>query len=102
MLSEEIEHQAKKEKKPEPGTYDPKSKERLLGALNLKDDRTTFADEALHLGKKVVPPYDSKFELVYDRCLTARIHPPTKVEPRVKKNEQMPEPGTYNMDNSFK
>ena len=61
MFSEEIEDIAKKNKKPDPGAYEVKMKERLLGALNLKDERTTFADEALYLGKTVVPPYDANF-----------------------------------------
>lgn len=64
MFSEEIEDYSKKYKKPDPGAYELKNKTKLLGALNLKDDRTTFADEALYLGKKVIPPYDAKFDLV--------------------------------------
>ncbi len=51
FFSEEIAHLAKKNKQPDPGAYEIKNKEKLLGALNLKDDRTTFADEAGYLGK---------------------------------------------------
>lgn len=61
MFSEEIEDFAKKYKKPDPGAYEIKIKQKPIGALNLKDDRTTFVDEALFLGKTHIPPYDSKF-----------------------------------------
>lgn len=75
MFSQEIEELAKKYKKPDPGTYEVKIKEKLLGALNLKDERTTFADEALYLGKTLIPPYDSSFKHVHERALTTKIFP---------------------------
>lgn len=64
MFAEEIEEQAKKHKKPDPGIYDTKNKDKILGALNLKDERTTFADTARYLGKSILPPYDAKHDLV--------------------------------------
>ncbi len=101
MLSEEIEDYAKKYKKPDPGTYEIKHSERLIGALNLKDDRTTFVDEALYLGKTYVPPYDAKFNVIYNRSLTAKFFPLKTKESRGRP-EISPEPGTYDAENSFK
>lgn len=75
MFSEEIEEYAKKNKKPDPGAYEVKVKERLVGAMNLKDDRTTFVDEALYLGNKVVPPYDAKIDSTRERSPTTKFHP---------------------------
>lgn len=103
MFSEEIEDLAKKYKKPDPGTYEIKQKERLLGALNLKDDRTTFADEALYLGKTVVPPYDANFNQVMERSPTAKLYP-IKSGVEIRKGPELhhPEPCTYDVDGSFK
>lgn len=75
MFSEEIEDKAKKEKKPDPGAYEIKSRERLIGALNLKDERTTFADEAMYIGKFIVPPYDAKHDLVTERVPIPKMYP---------------------------
>ena len=104
FISEEIEHLAKKYKKPDPGAYEIKNKDRLLGALNLKDERTTFADEAGYLGKFVVPPYEAKYDLVYEKS------PPGKFLPLKEEKEtrssieraKLPSPVTYNMEDSFK
>jgi hypothetical protein len=41
----------------------------------LKDERTTFADEANYLGKFVVPPYDSKHDLVTERVPIPKMYP---------------------------
>jgi hypothetical protein len=104
FISEEIAEYAKKYKKPDPGAYDIKSKERLLGALNLKDDRTTFADEAGYLGKFVVPPYESKFDLVYERSPTGKFLPLREDKEMRSSVERakLPSPVTYNLDESFK
>lgn len=73
-------------------------------ALNLKDDRTTFTDEALYLGKKVIPPYDAKYELVYERSPVPRMYP-LKEGTESKGSEEKearPSPVTYNLEESFK
>lgn len=76
MFSEEIEDLAKKNRFPDPTAYDSKVKTKILGALCLKDERTTFADEAIHIAKCVtVEPYDAKYELVKERPLGAKIYP---------------------------
>ena len=100
FISEEIEDQAKKQKMPDPGTYEAKAKEKILCALNLKDDRTTFVDEALYLGKKVLPPYDAKLDLVTERAPITRFYA-EKEKPKRKASPQ-PEPGTYDVEGSFK
>jgi hypothetical protein len=104
FISEEIAEFAKKFKKPDPGTYEIKNKERLLGALNLKDDRTTFADEARYLGKFVVPPYEAKFGLVEERSPTGKFLPMREEKETRSSIEmaKMPSPVSYNMDDSFK
>lgn len=104
FISEEIAHFAKKNKKPDPGAYEIKTKERLLGALNLKDDRTTFADEALYMGKTLVGPYDAKYGLVEERARTARYYPlkEEKESNSQKEKAKSPSPVAYNMDESFK
>jgi hypothetical protein len=104
FISEEIAHFAKKNKKPDPGAYEIKTKEKILCALNLKDDRTTFADEAGYLGKLKIAPYDSKFTLVEERARTARYYPlkEEKDTASAKEKAKSPSPVTYNMDESFK
>ena len=104
FFSEEIADWAKKNKKPDPGTYEIKNKERLLGALNLKDDRTTFADEAGYLGQFVVPPYEAKYDLVYDRSPTGKFLPMREDKETRSSVEKakLPSPVSYNMDESFK
>ena len=102
MFSEEIEELAKKYKKPDPGAYNAKVKERFLGALNLKDERTTFVDEAMHLGKNVIPPYDAKFAQVEERSPTARFYPPKGKDEKKREQDNMPSPVSYNMDDSYK
>lgn len=104
MFSEEIQDYAKKNKKPDPGAYEIKNKQKLLGALNLKDERTTFADEALFLGKRVVPPYDAKFEQVQERSPIARMYllkEATESKASAEKAVQ-PSPVSYNLEESFK
>lgn len=104
MFSEEIEDLAKKYKKPDPGTYEIKNKQKLLGALNLKDDRTTFADEALYLGKKIVPPYDAKYEQVQERSPIPKMYAP-KEDKETRAGEEKaksPSPVSYNLEESFK
>ena len=100
FISEEIEDLAKKQKMPDPGAYEAKTKEKILCALNLKDDRTTFVDEALFLGKKVIPPYDAKLDLVTERSPVARFYA-EREKPKRKASPQ-PEPGTYDVEASFK
>ena len=51
MFSQEIEDYAKKNKKPDPGAYEVNARDKLLEALNLKDERTTFVKEARFFGK---------------------------------------------------
>lgn len=103
MFSEEIEDLAKKYKKPDPGAYEVKIKDRLTGALNLKDDRTTFADEAMYLAKNAIPPYDAKLTQVKERSPIARFNPiKSNVDIRKGPEVSMPEPGTYDVDGSFK
>ena len=104
FISEEIELYAKKNKKPDPGAYEIKNKDRLLGALNLKDDRTTFADEAGYLGKSLVAPYDSKFELVFERSPTGKFLPLREDKETRSSIEKakLPSPVSYNLDESFK
>jgi Sperm-tail PG-rich repeat len=89
---------------PDPGAYEVKVKQRLLGALNLKDERTTFADEALYLGKSLIPPYDSSFNIVHERTLTAKFFPMRQKPegPKAKVPDLSPEPCTYDVDGSFK
>ncbi len=100
MFSEEIEDQAKKNRFPDPTAYDVKVKSKILGALSLKDERTTFADEAIHIAKNVaVEPYDAKYELVKERALAAKIYPLKdggKKSP--SRDLNLPEPGTYNVE----
>ena len=104
FFSEEIAEYAKKYKKPDPGAYEIKNKEKLLGALNLKDERTTFADEAGYLGKFVVPPYEPKFSQVEDRSPTGKFLPLREDKETRSSIEKakLPSPVTYNMDDSFK
>jgi len=102
FISEEIADLAKKEKKPEPGTYETMPKEKIHCPLNLKDERTTFVDEALFLGKKVIPPYDAKLDLITERSPVARFYPDKSKERPKRKSSPQPEPGTYDVEGSFK
>jgi len=78
------------------------TKERIICPLNLKDVRYTFVDESLYLGKKVIPPYDAKLDLTTERSPVTRFYPDKSKERPKRKKTPQPEPGTYDVEGSFK
>ena len=104
-LPVEIQKEAKKNLKPGPGAYEPAQKEKVLGAFNLKEVKSpSFLDDAVFRSSQSPSSYQFKLDSAYPRTLYTKIVP-TKKTPadavRIEKND-LPSPGTYNFDESFK
>ena len=72
-----IEKQEKNKNIPGPGAYEAKIKNKVLGALHLMEEKTSFIDEAQFRGKSTPShQYNIKYNQILGRTVITKIHPP--------------------------
>ncbi|CDW81465.1 UNKNOWN [Stylonychia lemnae] len=100
-----IEQREKKELKPGPGAYNAKQQQRrILGAFNLRDQKTTgFIEEAMYRSSQSPTSYECNYDIVQEKSPKVKMLPPkytAKDISKIEKND-LPSPTTYNPNESF-
>lgn len=101
----EIENLSKKEVKPGPGAYEPRSKTHLLGAFNLKSEKVSFIEDAQYAALQSPSSYTLNYSQVHSKVLNMKLAKPKESagteKYKIVKNDK-PSPTSYESHLAYK
>jgi len=103
-IADVIEKESQRNQKPEPGSYNPKSQDRIVGAFNLKSEKSPgFISDAQYLSQNSPGFHEAKYDLVTHKSLATKFYKSDKPISRIDVSKSnSPPPGSYDIEKSFK